>query len=248
MDLIEKAASIIISRYPKKYKEQFPHIEKINKKEIISSLNYVKGNFEKFDIKITKSKIWYSKIERDLIQVSSVLPKEVNLGDIKLGKFQPSLTLDIGNGHLGWQCKVEALKPNPSKVKPFSIHPIISNNRICLGDAADPFVNAILVGDFGTCFDLIDIVLHNESDVPYIEIENWNGYKCGNCEKETLHLPYESCCNIVSCENCSISCAGCSFLHHDGCKLKCVKCGKDSCPSYNCFNKNSKRCRYCCYD
>lgn len=128
----------------------------------------------------------------------------------------------------------EALDPNCPSHNDSVTHPHVQNDGVCMGKGSAPFNKAANSGRLFDACEIVSAVLNTyNSGSPYVALESWNGFSCGNCGH--LHEDEDgaygcSRCHEDACDECTYSCCGCDNRLHTSCGENCDGCDEFYCP------------------
>ena len=179
-----------------------------------------------------------------------VQTEPITLDHVELGRFEMQLHLGAIAAIDESNClHVVALEPNPCAVDELIVHPHVSDERVCLGDATGPLQAALRQSRFADAFHIVAAVLRTYNDgSPYCALDVWHGrtcedcgavshddnsYFCEHCEQHFCDECYSGCvvCNESSCVSCLASCEMCDERVCCGCLQSCSRCGESACAS-----------------
>lgn len=158
---------------------------------------------------------------------------DIELRGMKFGKFLVKFGSELNGGTNEYRIKVSPLTPNYSKIMGEVSHPHVEKTTICLGDGKVPFSRAVKAGRYGDAVDIVNSVLNTYGEGrAYVELKNWNGWTCDNCEGICLERPGKcNHCKQNLCSACTHRCFKCKILKHEACNILCEICKDNSCSS-----------------
>ncbi len=192
----------------------------------------------------------FGKLEVDPVQPAiRVRTEPIELQGLHLGPFEIQLDLEHlaepgGRGAYA----VVALEPNPAVGDDRIVHPHVSDERLCAGEATTPIQRALESGRLCDFFLLIANVLRTYNpDSPYVPIDQWHGepcadcgyrvhddnrYFCERCERDHCDECMGFCqqCETGICQGCLGTCQGCEENVCNECVCRCAQCGEQFCP------------------
>ncbi|HNO80094.1 MAG TPA: hypothetical protein PKN33_18760 [Phycisphaerae bacterium] len=179
-----------------------------------------------------------------------VQTEPITLDHIELGRFEIQLHLGAIAAIDESNClRVLALDPNPCAADELIVHPHVSDDRLCLGDATGPLQAALRQCRFADAFQIAAAVLRTYNDgSPYCTLDVWHGrtcedcgvvshddnsYFCEHCEQHFCDECYSGCvvCHESSCASCLASCEMCDERVCCSCLQSCSHCGESACAS-----------------
>ena len=179
-----------------------------------------------------------------------VQTEPITFDHIELGRFEIQLHLGAIAAIDESNClHVTALDPNPCAVDELIVHPHVSDERVCLGDATGLLQTAVRQSRFADAFQIAAAVLRTYNDgSPYCALDVWHGrtcedcgvvshddnsYFCEHCEQHFCDECYSGCvvCHESSCVSCLASCGMCDERVCCSCLQSCIRCGESACAS-----------------
>lgn len=173
-----------------------------------------------------------------------------------------NFTVPLGRFKVVWNAaNFSGTNGNPSQFQIFAldegfharnnprvIHPHVSNNTMCPGDAITGvqlrLPAAANGGRISDVFDLIDGLLHNYGAYPYVHLEQWGNHLCPGCRDSIQIDQMVQCfqCAAGHCRSCSKRCEECDRWF---CKERCGILDQET-RSYTCpCTINTVRCNGC---
>jgi hypothetical protein len=187
---------------------------------IIADLLQLKEEFGEFTINLKEGMI--------VAQTETIV-----LEGIDLGRFAIELKLIRLEGQLSSDCfEIVAVDPNPATSNSSTIHPHVSDARLCAGDATLPISAALKEGRIADAFILIRSVLQTYNrESAYVSLANWSGLTCAEC-------------GYVVDDDQSHFCEGCEHDVCDDCYSYCDICDSGCCRS--CLETDTVSDKRCC--
>jgi len=185
------------------------------------------------------------KIDRSNHKLSA-WTKPIELDGFSLGSFEMQLDLDKLDHENPF--RIIACEPNPAESNSEVTHPHVSEERACLGDAAEPLRTALQSGRLCDAFMIVRCVLKTYNPASaFVSLDNWSGTPCHECGVSVE----ESCscqqCDHEFCEDCAGYCRGCEETVCFGCLTTCPGCGNSYCECCltaceHCDNDHCEKC------
>ena len=180
--------------------------------------------------------------------------ESIQLDDVDLGPFEIRLMLrDLADLPANSPYRVVAIEPNPAAPDSNVVHPHVSHEVLCAGDAASAINDALEAGRLCDFFLIIRSTLQTYNpDSPYVDLNNWQGHPCDDCG----HVMGEddSCwcdhCDRSYCDGCMRTCAGCDVFRCHACLNNCPACDECICESCveSCLRCDDTGCNQCLED
>jgi hypothetical protein len=184
-------------------------------REIVEEIIQLEDEFSEVD---------YSLKNRTL----SVVTEPIELDGTYLGPFEVRLHIDrIASENPQNVFDVVAQDPHPASSNNSVMHPHVSDEQMCCGDALLPIKAAVEGGRLSDVFILIRNVLQTYNpDSPYISLDNWHGRSCHDCGYVVAEddVFWCSSCEYDFCDECASFCSGCSETTCGGCLKECPVC------------------------
>jgi len=187
----------------------------------------------------------------------------VNIGNVTL--TDETEEVDLGEFTIG----IDLSSPLPlAKVSIFSedqvsteagyVHPHVSEQRLCMGEAEEPAYDAICSGRLHDFFLIFQSTLttYNEAS-PFEELSRWYNPNhdgecfCECCERWVSEEVVLICskCESIRCDECGegILCRHCGDWICSNCTHQCTECNEEICPSCcdTCANCSDSCCVSC---
>jgi hypothetical protein len=171
----------------------------------------------------------------------SVTTEAIVLEGVRLGRF----VIQLDTGRLGSDSpySIIALEPNRAGHSRETTHPHVHGERLCPGEGRSAIAAALAEGRLLDFFTVVDRILHTYSEgSAYVELNNWYGRPCHDCDCTVDEDDAFSCqnCDETLCGNCLQSCGDYGVGHCSGCIDCCPECEERYCS--DCL-KNCLRCR-----
>ena len=164
----------------------------------------------------------------------TVVTEPVELQGIELGPFALVCTWAGAGIPKAPHFEVVALAPNRPTGRHDVTHPHVQNDAVCLGEAQASFAAALAAGRLADCCALLRGVLANYNpDSAYVELDLWDGVRCGDCGSTVERDATYSCdgCDGTVCCDCLGSCKVCGTDRCPGCLASCAACNESVCPA-----------------
>ncbi|MEX2389234.1 MAG: hypothetical protein WD534_15255 [Phycisphaeraceae bacterium] len=175
--------------------------------------------------------------------VIKVRTESIELEGLYLGPFEIQLFLhDLAqsDGHAAYA--VVALDPRPAAGDDRVVHPHVSDDRLCTGEATTSINRALASGRLCDFFLLVTNVLKTYNpDSPYVPIDQWDGEPCHDCGYR-MHEENRGLCEQCErdfCDECMGFCRHCETSICHGCMGTCDGCGEGVC------DECVRRCEHC---
>jgi hypothetical protein len=178
----------------------------------------------------------------------------ITLEGVALGPFSIVLEIEhLNDPSPRIPLRVKALNPNPAAESSRVTHPHVSDERVCLGDAATAVHAALRAGRLADVFLLVRNVLQTyNADSPYVALESWEYESCPECggPRDADNNWYCETCGRDFCDSCVGSCHDCDASTCHGCLRTCDHCDNTFCPDClaNCAACGERCCRDCLSD
>ena len=169
-------------------------------------------------------------------EVIRVRTDRIELEEVDLGPFE--IVLDVSE--LAWPLgpgplRVVALEPNPAAGEQGGghvTHPHVSDEHLCMGDAAGPIQLALAQGRLCDLFLVVRSVLNTYNpDSAYVRLDEWSGEPCTDCGLVVAAAEIGTCeaCDRAFCDDCLGWCSTCDDATCHQCLLSCPGCDRDLC-------------------
>ena len=180
------------------------------------------------------------ELEHGVIKVHT---EAIELEGLYLGPFEIQLFLhDLAHGDSHAAYAVVALDPHPAAGDDRVVHPHVSDDRLCAGDATATIGRALAGGRLCDFFLVVASVLKTYNpDSPYVPIDQWDGEPCHDCGYRVHEESRCYCeqCERDFCDECMGFCRHCETSICHGCLGTCDGCGESVC------DECVRRCEHC---
>lgn len=178
----------------------------------------------------------------------SATTERVRLEGVDLGPFTICLrwdSLDCSHNY-----EVIAEDPHPPASDSSITHPHVQDGHLCEGDGHAGISRSLAEGRLLDFFLIVRGILNTyNSGGPYVALDEWDGVHCGDCGSMVDVDDMQSClCGAKkSCDECSLSCAGCCCTICDECGHPCSQCQERCCASCeaSCADCGARLCPEC---
>jgi len=201
---------------------------------------------------IEQVEVEFGNIECDLKEKTlSVVTDYITLENVDLGPFQICLDVEGLNTSGGRTYRVIAVDPHGAGENDTIVHPHVSGDKMCEGEAKTPIRSALDNGRLLDFFMLVRSVLMTYAEgSAYVELENWNSETpCSECGRHLSDDDASSCtdCGNAVCEGCRSDCSVCGGTLCGGCGLPCQECDALLCSDchVSCPNCGKRLCPEC---
>ena len=207
-------------------------------RELVEDLVQIQQEFGRLEINRTEATL--------SVFTDAIVLEEIYLGDFEIRLNWTALSCRSDSNAL----QVIALDPHPAAGNESVTHPHVSDDAVCLGDAAATVQNALTSGRLCDALLLVKSVLetYNPSS-PYVALSKWSGTPCQDCGVSMDEEDGYYCeqCQHDFCSECveTFDCCDMSYCH--SCKITCSDCEESCCPrcSYACSDCGEKVCGNC---
>lgn len=173
----------------------------------------------------------FPEVEVDLRHAEiTAITEPIILDSIELGRF--AIILDWSASGRPHPYRIVAQEPNPASSNDEVIHPHVTSDYLCEGEAEGAIRTALEQGRLFDFFLLVrQVLMTYNSASAYVRLENWSGISCGDCGSLTEDSDYCTSCESTLCPECSIGCLDCGDRYCLGCLGPCCGCADLYCPS-----------------